>query len=170
LADDINVNLNLRNQSTGNVPDTPTLAGNKQLASALERSLKPLLKNIEKSTTESFKSAMKNYARPASTGSGKSSGAAYADFDKALKDGFDGFGRHAADNGVRRHIFGDYRTRGNHRALPHGHAICDDCARSQPDIILNSDAFGGDALVYEGGVGVIENVVDGDDLGEGGGV
>jgi hypothetical protein len=93
LADDINVNLNLRNQSTGNVPDTPTLAGNKQLASALERSLKPLLKNIEKSTTESFKSAMKNYARPASTGSGKSSGAAYADFDKALKDGFDGFGQ-----------------------------------------------------------------------------
>src|SRR5512138_563153 len=85
---------------------------------------------------------------------------------RAAIDRFDEFGRHASDHCVRRHIFGNDRACRNDRSLPHANAIRDDRAGSQPDIILDDDAFCRDALVDERASGIIEHMIDRDDLRE----
>jgi hypothetical protein len=85
-------------------------------------------------------------------------------------DILDGLGGHAADYGMSGDIPGDHGAGGDHRALADAHAVGDDGAGPEPDIVFDEDAFGSDALLGEGLVGVVKDMVHGDDLGEGGGV
>lgn len=83
---------------------------------------------------------------------------------------FDEFSWYSTHHGVREYILGDYCARGDHGTLANADAICDDGAGSQPNIVFDDDALSGDALLDERPIGVAEDVINGDDLGEGGGV
>jgi len=74
--------------------------------------------------------------------------------DRAI-DGFERFGRHPPDHRVGRHILCHDGTGCHHSALPDPDPICNHRTGPQPDIILNDDPLGGDALVHKGAVRVV---------------
>jgi hypothetical protein len=56
---------------------------------------------------------------------------------------------------------------GNDRALPNVDSVRDDSAGTQPDIVFNHNALCRDSLLDERSTGIVEDMVDGNDLGEG---
>src|SRR5260221_13982341 len=72
-------------------------------------------------------------------------------------------GRHAADHGVRRHVARHHRPGGYDGALSDMHPIRHHSRRAQPDIVFDDNAFSGDALVHKRSLGIIKDMVDGND-------
>ena len=84
--------------------------------------------------------------------------------DRLAINFFDWFCRDSSDNRMRRHIFRDYRPCRDDRAFAHSDAIRDDRASTQPDVVFYDNAFCRDALLHEGAVGIVEYMIDGNDL------
>jgi hypothetical protein len=78
----------------------------------------------------------------------------------------DRFRWNTSNYSMRWDISRDYRTCCNHCAFANPHAVGDDRAGSQPDVVFNYDSFGGDALFSKRPIRLLENVVDSNYLGE----
>ena len=65
---------------------------------------------------------------------------------------------------VRRPSWRTAGPRRDHGAAAHAHAVGDNGASTDPDIVFNHDALRRDALFHHRPAGVVENVVDGQDL------
>src|SRR6266540_5472583 len=76
------------------------------------------------------------------------------------------FSGNPSNDGMRRYIFGDNRSRRDDRAFPHSHTISDDRARSKPDVIFDDNSFRSDPLLHKRSIRVVKNMIDRDDLRE----
>jgi hypothetical protein len=76
-------------------------------------------------------------------------------------------GRDSSDDGVGRHITGDYGPSSYYGTAANADTVCHNGAGADPDIVLDDDALGGDALLHEGAGRIGENVVDGGELDQG---
>ena len=73
-------------------------------------------------------------------------------------NGFDDFGRVAGDDGVGRHIFGDYGCSGYHCILADRHARQDSCPGTHPSILTDTHGLADEYLA------LVEVVVIADEL------
>jgi len=73
-------------------------------------------------------------------------------------------GRDAGDDGVGRHVAGDDGPGGDHRPPTDAHPVGDNGPGTDPDIVLDDNALGSDALLDKGPRWVGKDVVHGGQL------